>query len=309
MSLVDTHFENGVATLTLNDPDRRNALSPEMVSAIVSAFDYYEREAPCAAVIITGAGTAFCSGADLSHLSGATQAGLREIYEGFLRVAHSTLPTIAAVNGAAVGAGMNLALACDVRVIGASGRFDTRFLKLGIHPGGGHTWMLRNLVGPQTAHAMVVFGQVIGADDAVRLGLAWQSVPDAELLAAAQALADRAAAAPVELVKRVKQTINEMIEIDDHDDAVDHELVAQVWSMNNPEFRERVGALREQIHQGGSAPAADPAPAPVAPAAAPVNPGWVYPEQGATVPAGTPQRFPQQNQDPITPDQEQQQQQ
>jgi enoyl-CoA hydratase len=308
VSIVDTHFENGVATLTLNDPDRRNALSPEMVSAISSAFDYYEREVECAAVVVTGAGTAFCSGADLSHLTGATQSGLREIYEGFLRVAHSTIPTIAAVNGAAVGAGMNLALACDVRVIGAS----TRFVKLGIHPGGGHTWMLRNLVGPQTAHAMVVFGQVIGADDAVRLGLAWSSVADDELLATAQALAARAATAPVELVQRVKQTINEMIEIDDHDDAVDHELVAQVWSMTNPEFQQRVVALREEIHHE----APDPAPASPAPHVPPgANPGWIYPAaEGADAgapdrQASTPQRFPQQNQDPIGTDQDRQQQQ
>src|SRR5207253_5114344 len=71
------------------------------------------------------------------------QPGLRSVYEGFLRVARSSLPTVAAVNGAAVGAGMNLALACDVRLAGRSARFDTRFLKLGLHPGGGHTWMLR----------------------------------------------------------------------------------------------------------------------------------------------------------------------
>ncbi len=307
MSIVDTHFEDGVATLTLNDPDRRNALSPEMVSAIVSAFDYYEREVDCAAVVITGAGTAFCSGADLSHLSGASQAGLREIYEGFLRVAHSTIPTIAAVNGAAVGAGMNLALACDVRVIGASGRFDTRFTKLGIHPGGGHTWMLRNLAGPQTTHAMVVFGEVIGADDAVRLGLAWKSVADDELLAEAHALAARASAAPVELVRRVKQTIDDMLAIDDHDDAVDHELVAQVWSMNNPEFQVRVGALREQIHHATPEPATPAAgPAPTPPGA---NPGWIYPSSTEPAPGGAAPRFAQQNQAPAHPDQEQQQQQ
>lgn len=249
--LVETHLENRVATVTLNDPDRRNAFTPEMVSGIVGAFDYLEREADCAAVVVTGAAPAFCAGADLSHLGTATQAGLREIYAGFLRVAQSTLPTVAAVNGAAVGAGMNLALACDARLVGASGRFDCRFLKLGIHPGGGHTWMLRDLVGPQTANAMVLFGEVVGADDAVRLGLAWRAVPDDQLLAEAVAFAARAGAAPVELAKRAKQTIRDMRGIDEHADAVDHELVAQVWSMTDPEFAARLASLREQISGAG----------------------------------------------------------
>ena len=245
--LVETHLENRVATVTLNDPERRNAFTPDMVGGIIGAFDYLEREADCAAVVVTGAAPAFCSGADLSHLGGATQAGLREIYDGFLRVAQSTLPTIAAVNGPAVGAGMNLALACDLRLVGASGRFDCRFLKLGIHPGGGHTWMLRNLVGPQTATAMVLFGEVVGAEDAVRLGLAWKAVPDDQLLPEALAYAARAATVPVELLKRAKDTIRDMAGIVEHPDAVDHELVAQVWSMTDPEFSARLAALRDEI--------------------------------------------------------------
>ncbi len=247
MTLVDTHLDDGIAVVTLNDPERRNAFTPDLVSALVGAFDWLEREADCGAVIVTGAPPAFCAGADLSHLGTASQAGLREIYAGFLRVASSTLPTIAAVNGPAVGAGMNLALACDVRIMGESGRFDTRFLKLGIHPGGGHTWMLRHLGGPQTLHAMVTFGQVVGGADAVRLGLAWSCVPDEELLDTARSFARPAATAPRELVKRVKATIGDMIEIPTHADAVDHELVAQVWSMTDPAFQSSLAAQRAQI--------------------------------------------------------------
>jgi len=245
--LVTTQLENGIALLTLNDPDRRNAFTPGMVSAIVGAFDFLEREGNCNVVIVTGAGPAFCAGADLSHLSGATQADLRGIYDGFLRVKSSTLPTIAAVNGPAVGAGMNLALACDVRIMGESGRFDTRFVKLGIHPGGGHTWMLRQLVGPQTAAAMAIFGQVVGGQGAVQLGLAWQCVPDEALLATAMGFAARAAAAPRDLVKRVKRTLEEMIEVDVHEEAVDKELVHQVMSMNTPEFSAGLAKMRQQI--------------------------------------------------------------
>lgn len=245
--LVETDLENGVATVTLNDPDRRNVFTPDLVSGIVGAFDWLEREADCGAVVITGAGPAFCAGADLGDLGTATQANLREIYQGFLRVKTSTLPTVAAVNGAAVGAGMNLALACDVRIMGESGRFDTRFVKLGIHPGGGHTWMLRQLAGPQTAAAMVLFGQVVGGQGAVQLGLAWQCVPDDQLLATARHFASRAAGAPRELVKRVKETIDDMIPVDIHEEAVDKELTYQVMSMNDPEFKARILAMRDEI--------------------------------------------------------------
>ncbi|MCB0964737.1 MAG: enoyl-CoA hydratase/isomerase family protein, partial [Acidimicrobiales bacterium] len=147
---------DGIAFVTLDAPDRRNAFDLAMCDDMVLAFDALEADPVVGAVVVTGAGSAFCAGADLSHLGDAQREGLLAVYEGFLRVARSPLPTIAAVNGPAVGAGMNLALACDVRLVGRSGRFDTRFLQLGIHPGGGHTWMLRRLVGPQTAAALVL---------------------------------------------------------------------------------------------------------------------------------------------------------
>ena len=114
---------------------------------------------------------------------------LGTIYEGFLRIARSPLPTLAAVNGAAVGAGMNLALGCDVRIAARRAKFDTRFLQIGLHPGGGHTWMLRRIAGPQTAMAAVVFGQVLDGAEAERVGLAYRCVDDDELLSIAHAIA------------------------------------------------------------------------------------------------------------------------
>ncbi|HEX8581868.1 MAG TPA: enoyl-CoA hydratase-related protein, partial [Acidimicrobiales bacterium] len=143
---VRTETGDGVAVVVLDDPGRRNALTQAMVDGIVTAFDRLEVDGGIGAVIVTGAPPAFCAGADLGDLAGGTRQGLLAIYEGFLRVARSPLATVAAVNGAAVGAGMNLALACDVRLAGRSARFDTRFLDLGLHPGGGHTWLLRRAV-------------------------------------------------------------------------------------------------------------------------------------------------------------------
>jgi enoyl-CoA hydratase len=245
--LIDVEVSDGVAVVTLNDPERRNALNLPMVDEIVAAFDELESSGDAGAVIVTGAPPAFCAGADLSHLGGSQREGLRSVYEGFMRVARSTLPTIAAVNGAAVGAGMNLALATDVRLAARRARFDTRFLQLGLHPGGGHTWMFRRITGPQAVNATVLFGEVLDGAEAERIGLVWRCVDDDALIASARELAGRAAAAPRELVRRTKETIVAMATIDSHEEALDRELEPQLWSAQQPEFRERLAAMQAKI--------------------------------------------------------------
>jgi enoyl-CoA hydratase len=251
MPLVRSDIAAGVATVTLADPDHRNALTLPMVTEIEELFDELEADPAVGAVVVTGEPPAFCAGADLSHLSSSAdrsaESGLRAIYEGFLRIGRSPLPTLAAVNGAAVGAGMNLALVCDVRLAGARARFDTRFLQLGLHPGGGHTWMFRRIAGPQAVSAAVLFGEVLDGQEAERVGLVWRCVPDDELLGAAQEMAARAAAAPRELVARTKATIADMAEVRDPGKAVDRELEPQVWSIEQPAFKERVAALQAKI--------------------------------------------------------------
>jgi enoyl-CoA hydratase len=247
MTLVHHAVADGVATITLDDPDRRNALSLDMVGAIGEAFDRAEADATVGAVVVTGAPPAFCAGADLSQLGASKEDGLRAIYEGFLRVSRCPLPTLAAVNGAAVGAGVNMALSCDVRLAAASARFDTRFLQLGLHPGGGFTWMLRRIAGLQTTMAAGVFSEVLDAAEAERVGLVWRAVPDDELAGSAQAMAARAASAPRELLTRVKATIGDMAAVEDHGAAVERELADQVWSLEQPAFAERLAAIQERI--------------------------------------------------------------
>ena len=251
MSLVRTETADGVVTVTLADPDRRNALTLPMVTEIVDLFDQIEADPAVGAVVVTGEPPAFCAGADLSHLSSSAdrspEGGLRSIYEGFLRIGRSPLPTIAAVNGAAVGAGMNLALICDLRLAGVRARFDTRFLQLGLHPGGGHTWMFRRAAGPQAVAATVLFGETLDGAEAERVGLVWRCVADDALRATAHELAARAAAAPNELVARTKATIADMADISTHEEAVDRELAPQVWSLEQPAFKERVAALQAKI--------------------------------------------------------------
>jgi enoyl-CoA hydratase len=251
MALVRVETADGIAVVTLDDPERRNVLSLPMVNEIIAAFDALEADESVGAVVVTGAPPAFCAGADLGDLGRGGESGdgggVSSVYDGFLRVARSTLPTVGAVNGAAVGAGMNLALACDVRIAGRSGRFDTRFLKLGLHPGGGHTWMLRRAVGPQAAAAMVLFGQVLDGEAAVERGLAWSCVDDDALLTEARALAAGAAGAPRELAIKLKATMQSVASLTDHDEAVAVELDAQKWSFGQPFFKERLAAMRDRI--------------------------------------------------------------
>lgn len=247
MSYLRTDITDGVAVITLNDPDKRNALNLDMVAEVEAAMDSIEADESVGAVVVTGEPPAFCAGADLSHLGSSQREGLQNIYQGFLRFGRSPLPTIAAVNGAAVGAGMNLALVCDVRIAAERAKFDTRFLQLGLHPGGGHTWMYRRITGPQTVMAAVLFGEVMDGREAERVGLAHRCVPDAELLDHCIAMARKAADAPRELVVKTKASIIDMADISEHGAAVERELDPQVWSLNQPAFKERLAALQKKI--------------------------------------------------------------
>jgi enoyl-CoA hydratase len=247
MSLVVVSRSEGVATLTLNNPAERNTLTAQMVTEIVAAMDEIESDTSVGAIVVTGAPPAFCAGANLGNLAEANDTSLGAIYEGFLRVARSPLPTLAAVNGAAVGAGMNLALGCDVRLAARRAKFDTRFLQIGLHPGGGHTWLLRRIAGPQAAMAAVVFGEVMDGEEAERVGLVHRCVDDDQLLAAAQTMAERAASAPRDLAIEAKKTIQAMADIDTHSAAVQRELDPQLWSTRQPWFAERLAAMQAKI--------------------------------------------------------------
>lgn len=246
---VLVHVEDRVATLTVNDPERRNAVTAEISAALRAAVDAAEADPGVHALVVTGAGKAFCAGADLSALGEATEDGLMAIYDGFLAVANCALPTIAAVNGAAVGAGLNLALAADVRIAGPAALFDPRFQKLGIHPGGGATWMLNRAVGPQVARASLLFGMRFDAETAVRHGLALEMADDP--VAAARELAAGPAGAPREVVLATKASMRAtanpgLVDSDQHRIAVQTELGPQATSILSPAFADRLAAARRR---------------------------------------------------------------
>jgi enoyl-CoA hydratase len=238
-----------VALITVNDPDRRNAVTGDISAGLRSAVQRAEANPDVHAVVVTGAGTAFCAGADLGALGSAAEDRLPRLYDGFLAVADCALPTVAAVNGPAVGAGLNLALACDVRIAGPGALFDARFLKLGIHPGGGATWMLQRAAGPQVARAALLFGMRFDAEAAVRHGVALAVAPDP--VAAALDLAAGPAAAPRDVVIATKATMRATIspgslDTELHALAVRTELGPQAASIRSPEFAQRLAAARRQ---------------------------------------------------------------
>ncbi len=242
---VRTEITDRVAVLTVSNPERRNAMDLELSGKLVAALERCAADDGVGAVVITGEDPAFCAGGDLDELAGAGAETLHAVYAGFLAVAACPLPTIAAVNGAAVGAGLNLALAADVRLAGPRARFDTRFLPLGLHPGGGYTWMVQRAVGAQAAAALTLFGEVVDAAEAQRIGLVLRAVDDVR--AAALEMGARAAANPRDLAVTTKRTMRLTSGLTAHADAVEVEVRAQTESVRSGEFRSRLAALQARI--------------------------------------------------------------
>jgi enoyl-CoA hydratase len=203
MREVRYEVANGVAVITLNAPERRNALTPSMARELAGALDSADADSHVGATVVHG-GAAFCAGAHLQTLDDvkadpASEEHFRaidNIYAAFLRLNSAKSPTIAAVRGAAVGAGLNLALAADLRIVARDARLLSGFARIGLHPGGGHFALLTRTAGPETAAAMGLFGTEIRGSRAAELGLAWEAVDDADVVPRALELASRAAADP-----------------------------------------------------------------------------------------------------------------
>ena len=241
---VRTETTDGVAVLTLSYPERRNALNIELSAKLADAVRAAADD-EVGAIVVTGEDPAFCAGGDLGELATADPETLYTVYAGFLAVAECPLPTVAAVNGAAVGAGLNLALACDLRLAGPRARFESRFLPLGLHPGGGYTWMAQRVLGAQGAAALTLFGEVVDAAEAARIGLVHRVADD--VVAAAVEVAGRAAAAPRDLVRTTKATLRLTAGMASQAEAVEIEVRAQAESVRSPEFRDRLAALQKTI--------------------------------------------------------------
>jgi enoyl-CoA hydratase len=235
-----------VAVLTLNHPEDRNALSWAMTGALVEAVSEVLANGVAGALVVASNGPVFCAGGSVDDLF-EPKAPLTDMYGGFVAIAECGLPTVAAVTGPALGAGMNLALACDLIVCSPSARFETRFLDLGLHPGGGHLWQLRQRIGRQGAAAMALFGESVGGEEAVQRGLAWRCVDESQVLNVAVELAGRAARLDRPLAARTRTTLDEARAVQTAADALSREVTHQQWSMERPEFRTKLARLRDRL--------------------------------------------------------------
>lgn len=203
MSEVNYAVNNGVAVITLEAPERRNALSVELSLDLAEAAARADADPQVGAVVVTG-GRHFCAGAVRSVLADtgvdpvedSAYRNLETVYNAFTRIGAIGVPTIAAVRGAAVGAGLNLALSTDLRVVSRTARLLPGFAQLGIHPGGGHFTLINRLAGREAAAAMGLFGEEVDGERAVALGLAWAAYDDDAVEAEALALAARVAGDP-----------------------------------------------------------------------------------------------------------------
>jgi enoyl-CoA hydratase len=234
---VSLAVQDRVAVVTLDDAATRNALTGAAARDLHSRLDEAAARPEVCAVVIRGANGTFCSGGDRNMIARARQtpddpairADFDAVYASFGRLHAMPVPTIAAIRGAAVGAGINLALAADVRIVADDARFLAGFLRIGVHPGGGHFALIDKAAGPQVAAALTLFGEEISGTRAVQVGLAWQSVPDADVDDCALRLASRLQ--DPELVRRATGLLRRhAAERPAWPDAAADEAAEQFWS-------------------------------------------------------------------------------
>jgi 2-(1,2-epoxy-1,2-dihydrophenyl)acetyl-CoA isomerase len=206
----------GVATLTLNRPDRLNALTAGLHEDLRAALDRAASDEAIRALLITGAGRGFCAGQDLSERRAAARDPRRDLGQGIERYYNPLIrrlrslekPVIAAVNGVAAGAGVGLALACDIVIAAQSASFIEAFSRIGLVPDAGNTWFLPRLVGTARAMAMALTGEAVSAERAATWGLIWKAVPDDALMTEARELAQRLAQGPTRALGLTKRALN-----------------------------------------------------------------------------------------------------
>ncbi len=230
----------GVARLTLDSPRRKNAITVAMAALIKEHCRTVHEDESIGVLIVDANGGYFCSGADTRDLAAASKdpaapdavATISAVYGAFRDIGGLPVPTIALVEGGAVGAGMNLALAADVMIVTPDAVLDSGFLARGIHPGGGHLSLLQRSVGLGGSIAMGALGLSLTGTEAVARGLAWATAEPDQLLAAGLELTHLAAADPV-LARRIKQSavLEHGLNVGQWDAAIEVERGAQMWSM------------------------------------------------------------------------------
>lgn len=245
--LVEKH--SGYWQITLNWPDRLNALTIEMGAALLAALEQAEADESCRALLLTGAGRGFCAGQDLTAIADARPGEIGPLLDRYNPVVRKMrglrVPIVCAVNGVAAGAGANLALAGDIVLAGRSATFLQAFAKIGLIPDAGGTWLLPRLVGPARARALAMLAEPLPADTAAEWGLIWQVVDDAQLIDEAHRLTARLASQATVAMGLIKRALD-AAETNTLDRQLDLERDFQDEAARSPDFREGVRAFLEK---------------------------------------------------------------
>ncbi len=239
---VSLKVDGTVAIITLDDAPTRNAFTRESAGAFLDAIATVQHDPGVAALVLRGENGAFCSGAARPLLAAARENptdptvldGLGKVYQCFVAAGTVDVPVIAAMRGPAVGAGVNLALAADVRIVSTETKLLSGFLKIGLHPGGGHFMLLDKIAGPQTSVAMTLLGEEVVGQKLVDLGLAWEALPDDQVDERALELARRCT--DPELARAATQTFRAQTSSRQlpWQSALRAEQAVQMWSMGRP---------------------------------------------------------------------------
>jgi 2-(1,2-epoxy-1,2-dihydrophenyl)acetyl-CoA isomerase len=251
---IQLEMHGAVSVLTLNRPDRLNALTVQVARDFKAAVaEALERGAR--AIILTGSGRAFCAGGDLREMQeiakkdGRVEAffdePLRILNEAILLIRKTPVPFIAAVNGVASGGGCNLALACDLVIAGESARFNQAFIKIGLTPDCGGTFMLPRLVGWKRATELLFTGDLIGARAAAEMGMINSVAPDEELMSTVMAMAEKLAQAPTAAIAEIKMLLDTSA-ANSFEQQLDLERRTQIESGKTKDFVEGVSAFLEK---------------------------------------------------------------
>ncbi|MCR9245025.1 MAG: enoyl-CoA hydratase-related protein [bacterium] len=245
--LVD-HPEPGVLLVTLNAPERRNAIDQEMVDGLHAMLDEHGGDDSLAAIVLTGAGEkAFAAGADIGQLRDRTGEDAKKAINStiFNRIEECAVPVIAAIKGYALGGGCELAIACDLRVIGESAKLGQPEVALGIMPAAGGTYRLPRLIGLGRARELIYTGRMVAADEALRIGLANAVVPDTEVVERALGLARSIAKNGPLAVRAAKKSLNTLSR-PGHEHAVEFESATQAELFDSDDKRARMDAFLQK---------------------------------------------------------------
>jgi len=249
--LIET-VADGIATLTLNRPENLNALSDDIRLGLLESIYRLGADNSVGCIVLTGAGRGFCAGGDVKTMAGRSARGFEERAAGIQQsnripmLMHNTpIPIIGMINGVAAGAGLSMAAACDIRVAAKSARFGTGFIKIGLSGDWGGTWTLTRLVGTAKARELFFTGDLIDADEALRIGLVNKVADDADLLATTMALARRIASMPRVALGYTKKNLA-VAETGDFTTSLDMEAFNQARCSQMEDHREAVQAFKEK---------------------------------------------------------------